>query len=60
MMDTDEINNFVMKKKDKDHCLNSVMSNMLLKTINTPPTTVQGFANKDPIDLGEWRGLTDI
>ncbi|KAG5620005.1 hypothetical protein H5410_005223 [Solanum commersonii] len=56
MVDTSSINNFVTHERAKDLCLNYVVSDTLLKTVNTLPTTVHGFAPKVPIDLGRWMG----
>ena len=60
MVDRRAIHNFVTEQKAKDLGLSFVASNTKLKSVNTTPTTVHGFAPEVPIELGEWIGQTDF
>uniref|UniRef100_M1DYV0 Polyprotein n=1 Tax=Solanum tuberosum TaxID=4113 RepID=M1DYV0_SOLTU len=49
MVDTGATHNFVTKERATDLCLNYVVGDTMLKTVNALPTTVHGFTPKVPI-----------
>lgn len=60
MVDTGATHNFVTEEQVKDLRLVFMYIDTLLKTVNTLPSTVHGFAPRVQLALGEWKGWMDF